>query len=198
MNVVRKSDVEKDQENIIQTLNPTKKVRDLEKKLKFSETFENKVALADVYMENGMFEKAIEHYNSSLVDMFKNDYYVLSRIQEAYFGLNDMDLSLKTAEKINDNKKFLKSNANFLYAKALERKGDLDLAEEQFRSFDAPYNYYHQRLEFAKFLMRVQKDDEAKQLLQEIANESESMSRQSYRANRLTIKLVKEELAKLT
>ena len=197
MNVIRKGDVEKAQENIVQSLNPTKKIRDLEKRLGFSETFDNRVALADAYMENNMFDKAIEHYKASLKDMFENDYYVLSRLQEANYQLSDIDKSLEIAERIKDNQAFLKSKANLLYAFALEKKNEMEASEKQFRLFDAPYNYYAQRLELARFLVRRGKLADAKAIYQGILDESENMSRQSYRANRVSIKLAKEEWTNL-
>ena len=80
MNVFQKRDLVKVQENIATTINPTKKIRDLEKKFKFSTTFENQVALADAYLEAGMYTKAIQNYEASLKDVFKKDFYVISKL----------------------------------------------------------------------------------------------------------------------
>ena len=197
MNVIRKRDMERAQESIVNTLNPSKRIRDLEKRLKFSETFENRVALADALLEDGMVESAIGHYKAALKDMFKEDYYVLSKLQEAYFNLSDFENSLEIAEKIKGNQKFPKSRSNFIYGLTLEQKGQLQAAEEQLRRFDAPYNYYQQRLELARFLVRCENKADAKTIYQEIVDESENMSKQSLRANRAVFKLAKEELSVL-
>jgi len=197
MNVLQQRDVEKAQNDLVNTLNPTKKIRDLEKRLKFSETFENKVALADAYMEKDFFEQAIETYRSSLKDMFENDYYVQSRLQEAHYRIADFDTSLRLAEKIKEHPAFPKSKANLLYALTLEKKENFDAAEARLRLFDAPYNYYEQRLQLALFLIRRENPKAASEVLQEIVNEAENMSKQSYRSNRLFIKQAKDELTKL-
>src|SRR5689334_23283961 len=46
-------------------INPTGRIRKLEDRLKFADTFENKVALADAYLAGGQTEKAIALYESS-------------------------------------------------------------------------------------------------------------------------------------
>ena len=146
VNVFGRKDLNKVQTDIVHAINPGKKIKELEKRLQFANTFENRVALADAYLEQGMFTEAIDRYRGSLVDMFVNDYYVLSRLQEAYFLNGQIDESLKVAERIKGENGYRKSKANYLYAQALEADGQLDSAEESYRCFDAPFNYYEQRL----------------------------------------------------
>ncbi len=196
MNVVQKRDVDKAQANIISVINPTKKITHLEKKFKFAETFENQIKLADAYLEAGHFEKAIENYKASLKDVFQNDFYTISKLEEAYYFSSQFDMAIECAEKIIDSQKFSKSKAAFLYALALEKKGDITTAEEYLKTFDAPYSRHQERLELAKFYMRNGMKGQARVLLQEIVTESEGMSRPSYRQNRLLINKAKELLAK--
>ena len=192
MNVVQKSTLEKAQKELVKTLNPTKEILDLEKKVKFADTFQNKVALADAYLNNQMFAKAIETYESSRTDMFKDDYYVLSKLQEASFFNNDIDGSLAYAALIKDKSEFLKSTANFIYAKALEASGDLVKAEEEFYKFDAPYNYYQERVALADFLIRNHKHDKAKIVLNDFLEEAENLSKTSKRDNKQAITKARE------
>lgn len=93
------------------------------------------------------------------------------------------------------DQKFKKSKAAFLYALALEKQGDATTAEEYLQTFDAPYSRYKERIELAKFFIRNDKQDHARELLQEIVTESEGMSKPSYRQNRLLINKAKELLA---
>ncbi|NKI33387.1 PLDc N-terminal domain-containing protein [Croceivirga thetidis] len=197
MNVFKRRDLEKAQDELVKTLNPTKKIKDLQKKLSFSETFENRVALADAYMENANYDEAIALYSEALKDMFANDYYVLSRLQEAYFKVSNFEKVLEISEQIKTNPSFKKSSANLIYAKILEKEGAYSEAEEQFRLFDAPYNYYAQRLELAQFLLRRDKKEDAEQVLQEIETEAQNMSRENYRNNKQTIKAAREILTSI-
>lgn len=194
MNVFRRRDIEKVQESLVTAINPSKKIKDLEKKFKFSETFENQVALADAYLEEGMYQEAIANYKASLKDMFSNDFYVISKLVEAYYYSSDFSNAISHANTIAKNSKFRKSRASFLFGMALEKEGDVLKAEETLRTFDAPYSNFMERLELARFLRRNNKNPEAKEIYQEMVSESESMSKQSYRLNRELIKKAKEEL----
>ncbi|PCJ92673.1 MAG: hypothetical protein COA50_15330 [Flavobacteriaceae bacterium] len=197
MKVYRKVDVDKVQDNIISVINPSKRIIDLEKKLKFSETFGNQVALADAYLESEMYDKAIENYEASLKDVFKNDFHVISKLVEAHYSHSQFDKAIAYAEKIKDNAKFKKSKGAFLYGLALEKKGHIQLSEEQLVQFDAPFSRYQERLVLGQFYIRNKKDKEAKTILQEIVDESKRLSKQGYSTNRIIIKKAEEILATL-
>lgn len=197
MNVIQKEDVDKVQGNIISAINPTKKITDLKKKFKFAETFENQVALADAYLEADDHDKAIEHYEASLKDVFQNDFYTMSKLEEAYYFSSRFEEAIACAEKIIDAPKFKKSKAAFLYALALEKTGKETEAEEYLETFDAPYSRYQERLELSKFYIRNAKMGKAREVLEEIVMESEGMSRTSLRQNKILISKAKEILATL-
>jgi len=193
MNVFRKRDIEKVQEQLVVAINPTKRIKDLEKRFGFSATFENQVTLADAYLEEKMYALAITNYNDALKDVFANDFYVLSKLQEAHYHLKDFNSALKIAERILEDQKFKKSKSAFLYAITLEKVGKLEEAEKWLTSFNAPYNYYKERLELARFYKRIGKSDLSKNVYGDLLSESQNMSKQSYRANRSSIKQAIQE-----
>lgn len=195
MSFFRKSNVDKAQQHITTVISPSKKITDLEKKFKFAATFENEVKLADAYLEVEHFDKAIEHYEASLKDVFQNDFYVISKLAEAYYFSSKHDKAIQFAEKIIEHSKFKKSKAAFLYGLAMEKTGNIDKAEEYLKTFDAPYSRYMERLELAEFFIRNAKLPEAKELLSEIVTESEGLSKQGYGQNATLIKKAKELLA---
>jgi hypothetical protein len=195
VNVIRKQDVDTVQKSLVSVINPSKKIYDLEKKFTFSETFVNQVALADAYLEAEQYDKAIENYEACLKDVFKNDFYALSKLEEAYYFSSRIDEAIACAERIKENSKFKKSNAAFLYALALEKIGQVKDAEELLKTFDAPYSRYQERLELSKFFIRNSQKEKAREILQEIAAESEGMSKTSYLKNGTLIAKCKELLA---
>ena len=197
MNVIQRSDIEKTLESLVTILNPTKKIKDLQKQLKFSDTFKNRVALADAYMDEKMYQEAIENYNACLKDVFKNDFYVLTKLQEAYYYSNKFEASIGIAEQITANPNFKKSRGAFLYGMALEKVEKIEKAESVLRNFDAPYNYYMERLELARFLVRNKKIKEGKIVYQEMVEESDNMSKKGFRTNKILLKKASEELNQL-
>ncbi|PIE99863.1 MAG: hypothetical protein CR994_08990 [Maribacter sp.] len=194
LNVFQKRDMEKVQEEITLAINPTKKITDLEKKLEFSDTFENKVALADAYLGLGQYEKAIALYRSSLKGTFEKDYYAISNLIEALCCSEQFTEAIEKIEVIKDSPRFKKSKAMLLYGLALEKTGEIGSAETILEQFNAPYSRYKERLELAKFYIRNGKTEKARTILNDISKESEGMSKQSYKLHQGFIKNAKEML----
>lgn len=194
--VFNKNDVDKIQSELTTIINPTKKITDLEARLQFSETFQNRVNLADAYYENKDFASATKHYQASLKDNFQNDFYVVKQVVSSYFELNDYENVLLYSEKVKNNPEFENSVSQFLYGLALDKVGRTDKAEIELRKIDTRYSNYNERLILAEFLLEKGKKDDAKEILQEISIESQHMNKDNKRIYRETItqveKLLKE------
>ena len=157
MNVVQKHNIDKVQQGAIAIINPSKKIIDLEKQLKFATSFENKVALADAYFESEHFEKAIEQYEGSLKGVFIADFYVISKLQEAHYFSSQFEKAMEYAERIKEHLKLKKLRASFLDALVLKKTGHIEEAETRLRTFDTPYARCQERLEFATFLFEMER-----------------------------------------
>lgn len=187
INVYNKRDVDAIQENVVSIVNPTKKIKDLEKKLQFSETYQNKVDLADAYVKIKDYEKAIPHYLSALEGNFQNDFYVIEQLVKAYFAIEDYDNVILYAEKIKDHSEFKKTSSQFLYGLALEKKGEIEAAEANLKEINIRFSFYQERFLLAQFLLKRNKNEEAKTILDDIHNESQHMTQQNKRIYRHTI-----------
>ena len=118
--------LEKIQEEIVSIINPTKKIKDLEKRLQFSETYQNRVNLADALLNIKDYKNAIPHYLDALKDSSQNDLYVTEKLMSAYYGLEDFENVVFYAEKIKKRSEFIKSRSQFLYGLALEKLGNFE------------------------------------------------------------------------
>ncbi len=179
--VYNKQDAEKITNEITHIINPTKKITDLEKRLEFSETYQNRVNLADAYLENKNFNSALPHYLEALHDSSQNDFYVASKLVEIYFLTEDYNNAVLYAEKIRDCFEFKKSKTQFIYGLALEKLGDFESAESNLRQIDIRYSFYEERLELAKFLISHDNVADAKEILEDIKNESQHMTKTNKR-----------------
>lgn len=193
--VYNKRDAEKITDEITHIINPTKKIRDLEKQLQFSETYQNRVNLADALLENKDYNNAITHYLEALEGNSQNDFYVIKQLLEAYFNIEDFENVVVYAKKIKDHLEFKKSRSQFLYGLAFEKLDKFDEAESNLRAIDVRYSFYNERLVLAKFLMSRNKDAEAKDILDEIHSESQHMTKTNKRLFRTTIQEVERLLA---
>jgi len=194
--VFNRNDIDKFQDEFTTIVNPAKKIKDLEAQLKFSETFQNRVNLADAYFEVKDFKSAVLHYESALIDNFKNDFYVIKQIIASYFELNDYEMVISYSERVKGNPEFENSVTQFVFGLALDKVGREEEAETELRKIDKRYSNYNERLILAEFLIQKGNKDDAREILQEISTESQHMNRDNRRIYKVTIvqveKLLKE------
>ena len=181
------SDAEKIQEEITTVLNPTKKIKDLEKKVHLVDTYTNRIELADAYFKNNDITNAIVHYKKTLEDTIQDDLYARQNLVLCYFQLKDYTGVIEQAEYIKDKSEFKGSKQQFCYGLALNELGKTDEAEAQLKQIDRPYSNYNERLELAKFYIENNRANEGKDLLNEISTESKHMTKPNRRIYRTTI-----------
>jgi hypothetical protein len=196
-NIYNRRDAEKIQSEITSIINPTKKIRDLEKKIEFSDSYANRIQLADAYVENGDMPNAMVNYKHTLKDLDHNDLYARPRLTLCYFQLEDYVGVEEHAEKIKDKLEFKGSKQQFCYGLALKELGKVEEAEIQLKQIDRPYSNYAERLELAKFYLENNRTSDGAELLQEISNESQHMTKPNRRLYRSTINDVERLLKTL-
>ncbi|TYA66006.1 hypothetical protein [Seonamhaeicola marinus] len=192
--VYNKRDADKITNEITNIINPTKKVKDLEKQLAFSDSYQNRVNLADAYLEIGDYQNAIQQYKEALDGNPQNDFYVIKNMVEAFYHVEDYKSILHYTEGISSHKEFPKSRTQFIYGLALEKEGKLDEAEENLKCIDVRFSFYNERLIYAKFLLSRNKTDEAKEILESISSEAQHMTKPNKRLYRSTIAEVEKVL----
>ena len=198
MRVYNKRDAEKIGSEIVTIINPTKKIKDLESKLAFSDTFQNRVDLADAYYELGDYENAIEHYKASLTSNHQNDYYVHQKLIASFHNTSRFEELVHYAQKISGNKEFIRSKSQYLYGLALAEIDKWEAAEEQLDQIDMRYSNYDERLGFAKLLLERGNKEKGFEILKELHGESQHMNKQTKKNHRATFMEVTKLLNGMT
>ncbi|PQJ79302.1 hypothetical protein [Polaribacter porphyrae] len=160
-------------DSITALINPRKKIKDSQKRLKASNTFQNKVNLADAFKEKKDFENAIYYYEQALNNKSDNNESTINKVLECSFEIRDYKKVVEYGARIDLENNFKDSLC--IYAISLEKCDDLDTAETYFRKTNKRYTNYAERLEFIKFLIRVDKKTEAKTVLEEYIFEIDNM-----------------------
>ena len=184
--VFTKRDVEKVQQEITSVINPTAKVKDLEAKVVFSDTFQNRLDLADAYFEIKDYGNAIHHYKEALSGSHSQDYYGNQQLLKAYYYFDEYQEVITIAQVIKDKSDFSSSKAQFLYGLSLSKVGRDEEAEVILKKVDQRYSNYEERLTLAKFLRDNNKEEEAKELLSELLSEGAHMTKPNRRTYRNT------------
>ena len=176
---------------------PRPSIRKLEENLRFSDTFNNRVLLADAYLANGQKEKAIELYESSLTGAFEENEYVQTQLIVAYSGLKQYDKVVTLARKISNQPTFPRSRIHMLYAMALEATGQPAAAEKEFLKMQSRFSFYETRYQYGLFLIRANRFGEARELYTSMLEEASHLSPRERRNANPYFKLVREELKQL-
>lgn len=175
--VIKKRHISGVQSSIQHIANPTGRITELEKRFKFSDTFTNRVALADAYLENGLNEKAIELYEPALSGVFIDNEHVIKQLIIGYYNLKQYKKVTDIAPKILKSFDFSKSRANLLYALSLLETGDLAKAEKEFEAMNHRFSNYEARFYYGDFLVKQNRKEDAALIFHDIVDESQHLSR---------------------
>ena len=190
-------DIQKVQSGIGSVFNPGGSVRRLEDNLRFSDTFANRVALADAYLAAGSTDRAIELYESSLEGNFTENEYVLSQLIIAYYQKKRYADIIPIGKKIYKLPQFARSRSHILYAAALGYNGDPESAEKEFKTMKARFANYEARYYYALFLVGNDRAAEARLFLHEMLDEVSHLSSRERRYNSNWFRMAKDQLNKL-
>jgi len=175
-------------------LNPTGRIRRLENNLRFADTFNNRVMLADAYLGVGRVDEAIELYTSSLTGAFTENDYVFRQLIPAYFIKQRYEDLIPLAKKIYNHPEFQRSRGHIQYACALAAVGDSQGAEREFKKMKSRFSAFEARYQYGLFLLRAGRSEEARNIFRDIADEAPHLSARERRFNRPWIVKAKEEL----
>ena len=190
-------EVQQVQSGITSMFNPTGRISKLEEGLRFADTFNNRIALADAYLAGGQTDKAISLYESSLTGAFTENEYVLTKLVTAYFEKQRYADVITTAKKIYKLPQFARSPAHMLYAMALEKDGKPDLAEKEFLHMKARYSYFEPRYHYGLFLLRANRLEEAYTVFGDIVDEFRHLSAREKRYSQVWYHKAKDELKRM-
>ncbi len=172
------------EEGLKQTFIPNYKTQQLEKALQLSDTFNNRMNLADAYLEDGRYEEALELYRTCSSGFDENDPVILMKTLRANYFLENYHAVIELGEKLQDEKLFQNSEERTGLSVAYSRIGDLEKAEAEFKTMDHRFSNYNHRLEYAKFLMEIGKFKACKGLLYVLEEEFSLMDSTSKKQNK--------------
>jgi len=177
--------------------NAVGRVKRLEDNLRFTDTFNNRMALADAYMATGQPDKGIDLYEKSMTGAFTENEYLLTRLINAYYQVKRYDDILPLARRLYKSVPFARSRAHILYALALEQTGQPELAEKEFGLMKARFSNFEARYQYGMFLRRAGRDGEAKTTFVTMLEEAPHLSRRERRYSSSWFAYAKDELTKM-
>jgi len=178
-------------------INPGGRIKKLEENLRFTDTFNNKIELADAYLAAGFTDKAVALYENSLTGAFAENEHGISQLGIAYFEQQRYEDVVSTLKKIYKTQQFARSKAHITYAKALEFAGKSEEAENEFKTMKGRYSNFEQRYEYGLFLIRADRIEGACDIFEQMLDEAPHLSSMERRNNRIWLAKSKDELKRL-
>lgn len=197
MEVFNRNSMQQAQTGMGDILFPSGNIKKLEKQLQFSDTFNNRIQLADAYLNAGNTDKAIEIYETSSTGAFANNEHVLLQLIVAYSNVQRYNDVIKIAKKLYNNPAFIRLHAHVLYAIALDKTGEAELAEKEFNMMKGKYSFFEARYQYGLFLLNKNRSAEAQKIFNDIVSEFAYLSSFEKRNNRSWFNSAKQELRKI-
>jgi hypothetical protein len=173
-------------------VNSNYKIEQLEAAYQFTDTFTNRVNLADAYLEVGRSEDAIKLYKESLSGFMADDLHLRMKLLHALYVNNSYLEAVELGSILERDPVFKKSLPRIAYAWALHHSGRTDSAEQIFQDMDKSNTNYEHRLEYCKFLQRLGRTEDMRSKTQELLSEIEFMRGPERKLNRETINELRE------
>jgi hypothetical protein len=168
-------------------------IEELEQQVDLSDTISNKIRLADAYVANENYSRAIEIYESCFNQFTEDDEELNEKLLAAYYFNEDYVNTIAFGKKLEKYRFFDNSIEKTYYAWSYFELNDDDMADKIFQEMNiANTNFYH-RKEYAKFLMEVDRQEEGRIILEDIVEEIKDMDsyeRRSLREITSEVKLI--------
>jgi hypothetical protein len=190
-------------DNLKDTINnavvPGKKLKDLEQKLYFSDTFDNRMKLADEYSRCGFFDKAIGIYDKCLDGVYCDDPLIIYKMSLAYYGKKDYANASSSIKKLaSKDMTFKKYDEWKLYVLIVEQNGDNELTEKEYARLVERNPNYEAIYLYGMFLKKIGKTEDATARFNDIIFQGNQIRGYSFHNNREWIRKAKSEIRSMS
>ena len=193
-----RKNVEAISEGIKGVVNSNYRVEQLEKELQRTDSYANKIMLAQKYLELQRYKEAIPLFESCLQEPQQNKEDLYIALTEAYYHQQDYKKVVELGQKLENSKAVNKSTAKIYFAWALYHTANTDDAHRAFMDTDLRFSNYWHRLQFVDFLQKTEQLADAHALLTELQHEFDIMTPQERKRNKQVAKEVAQLLAQMS
>jgi hypothetical protein len=177
-------------------LNPGRAVREGEKRLAMTPTTENKVALAEAYLEVGRAEDAIALFRDTLVGVHATDPSLMFGLARAEFARGNFAGTEQALDALRAaNPDYQSPEAHLIYARSLEEQGKVEAALHEYAALAPYYPGQEARCRYAVLLAKAGQQIEAQRIFREICQSIEMSPRHARRLQREWYDIARRALA---
>jgi len=177
-------------------LNPGRAVREAEKHLAMTPTTENKVALAEAYLEVGRAEEAAALFQDALTGVHATDPTLMFGLARAEFARGNFAVAEQTLDTLRAaNPDYQSPEAHLVYARSIEEQGKIEAALHEYAALAPYYPGQEARCRYAQLLAKAGQQIEAQRIFREICQSIEMSPRHARRLQREWYDIARRALA---
>lgn len=182
-------------ETVLNTLDPTRKLKNSAKALKVSDNIDNRLQLADECVASGLYDDAIDYYQTALTGIYEHDPNIMLKLAQAYFFKSDFAHTQATLDAlIAKNPDFKSQQGHLLYARSLEGLGEVDKALAEYATLTSYASGHEARCRYALLLKKQGQTEKARQLFQTILDRTEQIPHHLRKPHREWIDIARANL----
>jgi hypothetical protein len=156
------------------TMDPGRDLRQAERQLRLTDSIDARRKFADQLLDAGRNDEAIEHYRSALVGLYQHDPLLLLGLAKAQFAKGEASEARKSLDElIAENPEFKSPEGHLLYARALEKEGNLERALQEYQTLVKYYPGAEAKYRYAALLKQLGKNVEARGVIELMLNDAE-------------------------
>lgn len=187
--------VRKASKKLLKAVDPQRDLRKRKDRLEIADTVENRLKLADEYIEAEQFGEAIPLLEKSLQTTHENDPYIMLKLAQAQFGLEQYQACINTLDKlIEENPNFQSHDGHLLYARSHEALGNTEKALEEYEALSTSFPGEEARYRYAQLLEENGKSDQAQTVYQQILTRSKQAPKYYQRKEKYWINQAKQKV----
>jgi hypothetical protein len=172
-------------------VNSNRRIEQLEKNVKFNDNVTNKLNLAQAYASIGRYEEAVKLYESCLKGFSSEDPVIQMNLLSACYQNKNYKRVIELGQKLSGYKDFTNSQERIALAWAYYYEGDQAKAIGVFNDLNRSYTNYKHRVEYTKLLIKLDKQEEAEDVLARLLEEFELIKGYERSSNRGLIREAK-------
>lgn len=175
-------------------LNPAAEVKRLEDEVALSNTVNNRLALADAYLNAGRGDDAVALVRTCLQGIHEDDPRVLGALARACHAAGHMDEARDAMERLKRQGTMLTASIQLLDARIAEDSGDVEGALRAYAVLARGAAGEEARCRYALLLKRVGREDEAYALFEEMLRHARVSSGHYRREEKKWLDIARREL----
>ncbi|OZG71739.1 hypothetical protein BTA51_19045 [Hahella sp. CCB-MM4] len=176
-------------------VNPNQEIKKAAFDYSISDTQENSIALAEEMIKKEMYGEAGALFKRCLKGIYEHDPVILFGLARAEFGQHRYDEVKQILDRlIEHNPNYKNADAHLLYARTLERLGDVQAALHEYSVLDTYFSGPEATYRYAQLLKNSGDMRKAQELLEKIVFQASRSSRHYNDLYKKWIKLARSEM----